>query len=88
MQDKVTLLGHFEGDISALLATFDVYVFPSLWDGFPYSIVETLRSTCVIVAARLGGILETIIDDVEGLLIEPGLVAAISRAVSCLLDGT
>jgi glycosyltransferase involved in cell wall biosynthesis len=86
LQDKVTLLGHFEGDINALLATFDVYVFPSLWEGFPYSIVEALRSACVIVATRVGGIPEAITDTVEGLLIEPGSVDAISRAVSRLLD--
>ncbi|MEI7612329.1 MAG: glycosyltransferase [Betaproteobacteria bacterium] len=86
LQSKVKLLGHFEGDVGGLLATFDIYVFPSLWEGFPYSIIEALRSACVIVATRVGGIPEAIIDNVEGLLIEPGSVEAISAAVSRLLN--
>lgn len=83
LQNQVQLLGHYEGDVGALLATFDIYVFPSLWEGFPYSIVEALRSACVIVATRVGGIPEAVTDGVEGLLIAPGsrdeIIGAVER---------
>jgi len=81
LKDRVDMLGHFQGDINALLATFDVYIFPSLWEGFPYSIVEALRSACVIVATKVGGIPEAITDGVEGMLIAPGSVNEIVQAV-------
>ena len=86
LQNQVQLLGHYDGDVSSLLNTFDIYVFPSLWEGFPYSIVEALRSACVIVATRVGGIPEAVTDGVEGLLIAPGtsdeIVWAIEKLVS------
>lgn len=85
LQNKVQLLGHYDGDVSALLGTFDIYVFPSLWEGFPYSIVEALRSACVIVATRVGGIPEAVTEGVEGLLIAPGskneIIAAIEKLI-------
>ena len=86
LQNKVQLRGHYGGDVGALLATFDIYIFPSLWEGFPYSIVEALRAACVIVATRVGGIPEAVTDGVEGLLIAPGssdeIVDAVEKLVS------
>ena len=86
LQNQVQLLGHYDGDVSSLLNTFDIYVFPSLWEGFPYSVVEALRSACVIVATRVGGIPEAVTDGVEGLLIAPGnrdeIISAIERLLA------
>lgn len=86
LQDKVVLLGHFTGDVDALLRSFDVFAFPSLWEGFPYSIVEAMRSQRAIVATRVGGIPEAITDGREGLLVEPGdaaeLLGALRRMIS------
>lgn len=83
LENRVDLLGHYAGDIAELLSGFDVFVFPSLWEGFPYSVVEAMRSGRAIVATRVGGIPEAITDEKEGLLIDPGsgddLVAAITR---------
>ena len=85
LQNQVKLLGHFDTDVSTLLETFDIYVFPSLWEGFPYSIIEALRSACVIVATRVGGIPEAIKDGVEGLLITPGSKDEIIFAIEKLM---
>ena len=85
LQNRVDMLGHFQGDVGVLLSTFDVYVFPSLWEGFPYSIVEALRSACVIVATRVGGIPEAVTDGIEGLLIAPGSEDDIIQAVEKIL---
>lgn len=86
LQGRVLLLGHFEGDVDALIRTFDFYVFPSLWEGFPYSIVEAMRAGAVIVATRVGGIPEAIDEGVEGLLVSPGskdeLVGALRRLMN------
>jgi len=86
LQDRVKLLGYFDGDISGLLSRFDIYVFPSLWEGLPYSILEALRSGCVVVATDVGGISEAITDGVDGLLIKPGCSLAIAGAIDRLIN--
>lgn len=86
IQDKVQFLGHYSGDTCALLDTFDIYVFPSLWEGFPYSIVEALRSACTIVATDVGGIPEAIENGVNGILIKSGSTDAIIEAIEQLLS--
>ena len=85
LEDRVTFLGHYSGDVSELLSSFDVFVFPSLWEGFPYSIVEAMRSACAIVATDVGGIPEAIEDGNHGLLVPPGSAAAIVAAVEQLI---
>lgn len=86
LQDRVRQLGHFDGDITALLDEFDLYAFPSLWEGFPYSIVEALRAGSVIVSTNVGGIPEAITDGVEGKLVAPGINESISQAVRLLRE--
>lgn len=83
--NRVDMLGHFQGDICTLLSTFDIYIFPSLWEGFPYSVVEALRSACVIVATKVGGIPEAVTDGIEGLLIAPGSTEEIIQAVEKIM---
>ena len=72
LQNQVQLLGHYDGGIDLLLTTFDLYVFPSLLEGFPYSIIESMRAGRTIIATNVGGIPEAIMDGKDGLLIEPG----------------
>lgn len=85
LQNQIQLLGHYDGDVGALLGTFDLYVFPSLWEGFPYSVIEAMRAGCTIIATRVGGIPEAIAEGKEGLLIEPGSKEAIILAMERLL---
>jgi glycosyltransferase involved in cell wall biosynthesis len=86
LQGRVELLGHYGGDVDALLSRFDLYVFPSLWEGFPYSIVEAMRAGVPIVATRVGGIPEAIADGKDGLLVEPDSRDAMIGAIARLLD--
>jgi glycosyltransferase involved in cell wall biosynthesis len=85
LQSRVEFLGHFSGDIAALLSEFDIFVFPSLWEGFPYSIVEAMRSGMPIVATDVGGIMEAIDSGREGLLVSPGSAAELAAAIEKLL---
>lgn len=86
LQDKVSLLGHFTGNVDELLRGFDIFAFPSLWEGFPYSIVEAMRSERAIVATRVGGIPEAIVDGREGLLVEAGDAAALAVALRRMIE--
>jgi len=82
---RVCLAGYFEGAVEDLLSGIDIYVFPSFHEGFPYSVLEAMRAGCPIVASRVGGIPEAIDDGRTGLLVEPGSVEALQRAVETLI---
>lgn len=85
IKDRIELTGFYSGDIDALLASFDLYVFPSFQEGFPYSILEAMRAGCPIVSTNVGGIPEAIRDSIEGLLVEPNSVAALQASMERLI---
>jgi glycosyltransferase involved in cell wall biosynthesis len=68
-------------DIPDLLAMADVFVFPSVYEGFGIALVEAMAMAKPVVASRLEGILEIVTDGVDGLLVEPRSPQAIARAV-------
>lgn len=72
-------------DISALLAMSDVFVFPSLCEGFGIALIEAMTAERAVVASRTGGIVE-LLEEGGGLLIPPGDAAAICEAVLRLRD--
>lgn len=85
IKDRIELTGFYSGDIDALLASFDLYVFPSFQEGFPYSILEAMRAGCPIVATNVGGIPEAIRDSLEGLLVEPNSVAQLQASMERMI---
>lgn len=72
-------------DVPALLAAADVVVVPSIWEGQPLIVQETLRAGRPLVATRAGGIAELTGDD-AALLVPPGDPEALAAAVTRLLD--
>ncbi|MDP1808379.1 MAG: glycosyltransferase family 4 protein [Actinomycetota bacterium] len=85
LNERVDLVGYYDGDISVVLAEIDIYVFPSLHEGFPYSILEAMRAGCAIVATSVGGIPEAISNEREGLLVEPASAQALADAIARLI---
>jgi glycosyltransferase involved in cell wall biosynthesis len=72
-------------DIPALLAAADVVVLPSLWEGQPLIVQETLRAGRPLVASRAGGIPDLTGED-AALLVPPGDPGALSAAAASVLD--
>lgn len=85
VSDRIELTGYFSGDVHGLVSGFDIYVFPSLHEGFPYGILEAMRAGCAIVSTSVGGIPEALRDGVDGLLIEPASAKAMEIAVERLI---
>lgn len=84
--DHVTMTGHYDGDVAELISTFDVYAFPSLWEGLPYALLEAMRAGLAIVSTDVGGIPEAIEDGVTGLLVAPSSSQDLASAIARLLD--
>jgi glycosyltransferase involved in cell wall biosynthesis len=71
----------FRTDVADLLRASDVFVLPSLAEGFALSLIEALAAGLPVVATRVGGAPEVIENGVNGYLVPPGDPAALARAV-------
>jgi glycosyltransferase involved in cell wall biosynthesis len=70
IQNNIHFLG-FREDIPALLQAIDVFVLPSLSEGLPLSVLEAMASKKPIIATKVGGLPEVVIDGQSGLLVLP-----------------
>ena len=59
-------------DIAAVMQAFDVFVLPSRNEGISNTILEALASGLPVIATAVGGNVELVEDDVNGLLVKPG----------------
>jgi glycosyltransferase involved in cell wall biosynthesis len=82
--DGVDFVGYVDS-APALLAALDVVVVPSLSEASGLTAIEALALNVPVVASRVGGLPEVVLDGVTGLLVPPGDEAAIARAVSRFL---
>ncbi len=85
LQERVTLLG-WRRDVVALLKTFDVFVLTSQWEGLPCVLLEARATRIPIVATRVGGTAEAIVEHAQGTLYQPGDVQAMADRVCQILE--
>jgi L-malate glycosyltransferase len=72
-------------DVPSLLAAAAVSVMPSLNEALSNVLLESMAAGAATVATRVGGTPEAIVDDVTGLLVEPGDAPALATAIERLL---
>ena len=85
LQNKVKLLGA-KNNVEKYLNKCDIFILCSLWEGFPRSILEAMRSSMPIIATNVGGCSESVIDSYNGFLFNPRDVSALSKYISLFLD--
>jgi glycosyltransferase involved in cell wall biosynthesis len=70
-------------DMPALYAAHDVFVFPSLMEGMPLTLLEAMATGMPVVVAETPGMVELVEGGFNGLLVQPadapGLAAAVDR---------
>lgn len=81
LTDRVIMTGHYPGDVNELVGTFDIYAFPSLWEGLPYALLEAMRAGKPIVATDVGGIPEAVVDGETGILVTPASTEELAAAL-------
>lgn len=74
------------GEIPKFLAAADVFVLPSLSEGFPLVILEALASGVPVVATPVGGIPDVLTSGSNALLVEPGNVDELAEAITRILS--
>jgi glycosyltransferase involved in cell wall biosynthesis/GT2 family glycosyltransferase len=85
--DRVTMLG-VVGDetLHEHYANADLVVLPSRYESFGLVMVEAMMHGKPLVTADTSGVREVVRDGVDGLLVEPGNVDQLERAIRRLLD--
>jgi glycosyltransferase involved in cell wall biosynthesis len=72
-------------DIPELLRSSDLFVFPSLYEGLPISLIEAMASGLACVASQAGPMPEAIRHGVDGWLSPPADDRALADAICLLL---
>lgn len=85
--DYIDFLGQIPNEeVPRYMAAADVFVLPSLSEGFPNVILEAMASGLPIVATKVAGLAEIIKDGENGFLVEPENPEQIALKVLLLLE--
>ena len=80
MEKKVFLLGQLK-DGHKLMPAFDMFVLPSVKEGFPFAILEAMAAKLPIIATRVGAVPEIIENGKNGFILEPGNPEALAAKI-------
>ncbi len=83
--DRFVFVG-FVRDVARLLSAFDVSVFPSLWEGTPLTVFETLAAGKAIVATDADGLLDVLADGRDALIVPKRDADALAARIIHLID--
>lgn len=81
---RVTFLG-FRTNIFDYIAHVDALLMPSLHEGLPYTLLEAMSLGRPVLASRVGGLAEVLVDGETGLLFPPRDPAALAKACRTLV---
>ncbi len=88
----VTFLGQTtKDDLARAYAACEVLVVPSVpaasgdQDGLPVALLEAMAAGCAVVASRIAGIDEAVVDGESGVLVTPGSEAELTAALNRML---
>jgi len=80
ISDKIHFLG-YQANAAMMIGMFNVFVLPSLSEGFPNVILEAVVAGIPVVATNVGGVPEIVRHGKESLLVDPADAKGLSAAV-------
>jgi glycosyltransferase involved in cell wall biosynthesis len=84
LEDRVRLAGE-RHDVADMLAAADVFVLSSRSEGLPVSVLEAMAAELPVVASRVGGVSELVVDGETGFLVAPGKPRDLAAALESLV---
>ena len=87
IEDNALILGPLYGNnkLKAYIDA-DVYVLPSRYEIFGMTVLEAYACGKPVVASRLGGLMDLVVDGVTGYLFEPGDVEQLAKYILSLIN--
>jgi glycosyltransferase involved in cell wall biosynthesis len=85
LEDSVRLAGE-RADVPELLADSDVFVLSSRSEGLPVSVLEAMAAGLPVVASRVGGLDELVVDGETGILVPSGDHEALAAALAPMVE--
>lgn len=84
--DRVHFSGWLgEAEVDALLLSSQIFVLPSRAENQPMSIIEAMARGLPVISTKIGAIPEQIEDGTTGIIVAPGNVEALARALETLI---
>jgi len=83
--DRFVFAG-FRRDIARTLSAFDLVVFPSLWEGTPLTVFETLAMGKPVVATDADGLLDVLTDAHDAIIVPKRDADALAGAIVRAMD--
>jgi glycosyltransferase involved in cell wall biosynthesis len=84
--DGTVVFTGFRGDARRIIASADLFVLSSQFEGLPVSMLEAMATGTPVVSTAVGGIPEVITDGMNGLLVEPLAPESLATAILAALD--
>jgi len=84
LENCVRMAG-FVDNVPGLFSGLDLYVLPSDTEGIPLALLEAMAAGLPVVATRVGGVPEVVVDGVTGFLVPPRQPKALAQAIVRLL---
>lgn len=85
LENNFFLLGN-TANAAQYLKAFDLFVLPSLKEGFPYTILEAMAAQIPIITTKVGGIPEIIENNRTGILVDSKNPQQLAEKIAWLLD--
>ena len=87
LREDLLFLGHQGREqIPGILASTDIFVLPSLWEGMPGAAMEAMAQGVPVVATDIGGTPEVVLDGITGYVVPIKDSAALAQKIGHLLE--
>jgi glycosyltransferase involved in cell wall biosynthesis len=83
-RDRIHFVG-FRDDVREQLGNCDLVVAPSRREALPLTLIEAAAAGVPVVASRIGGVPEVVLDGKTGILVAPEDPAVLARAIEALI---
>ena len=83
--EKHVLFPGMRSDVPEIISCSDLFVLPSVNEGFGVVLLEAMAMRCPIVATNVGGVPEVVLDGETGILVPPGDPVPLARGIIQLL---
>lgn len=84
LENKIHLVG-LQSDVAPMLSQVDLFVLPSQYEGMPMTLIEAMATGLPVIASAVGGIVDMMNNNENGLLIQPDKSSLI-RSIKELYD--